>query len=382
MCFKNKLKDLIILFEKWLSDPEDNVQLLQWIDSARIISDSFEFSDNEQSYIDRIIDMYAEQLKIKISHKNLEISSNCPSQEQLDELLSRKQFEQRSPEWYKQMTEIISASELGNLFAAPRQRAKLVVSKTLPYVPRNQPHAILSDRMSAFDWGIRFEPVVKQIYELKYGVTLRELGRLHHPIDPRCTASPDGLVYHCPKNERKGRLIEIKCPVTREIDGIIPKDYYTQMQMQLHVTGLTVCDYVEAEFASRYNGLLQKEGPCLYSGYIAVVRYDEMKENQEFYYIYSPVNCDADWKPDIMDEVVEITPWRLMLWSEQMVTRNEDWWISLQPMIQTFWDDVEKTKRGEFTIPETTRPYKKSKVEVCQIVFKKMDENGNDIQMN
>jgi hypothetical protein len=71
-----------------------------------------------------------------------------------------------------------------------------------------------------------------------------------------------------------------------------------------------------------------------------------------------------------------------MLWSEQMVTRNEDWWISLQPMIQTFWDDVEKTKRGEFTIPETTRPYKKSKVEVCQIVFKKMDENGNDIQMN
>ena len=77
--------------------------------------------------------------------------------------------------------------------------------------------------MSAFDWGIRFEPVVKQIYVEKYGTTLKELGRLHHPVNPMCTASPDGLVYHCPRGQRTGRLIEIKCPVTREIDGTIQK---------------------------------------------------------------------------------------------------------------------------------------------------------------
>lgn len=59
--------------------------------------------------------------------------------EYLDELLARKQTEQRTEEWYQQMSTIISASELGNLFASPYQRAKFVKSKTVPYKIRNQP---------------------------------------------------------------------------------------------------------------------------------------------------------------------------------------------------------------------------------------------------
>ena len=377
MSFKNKLQDLIILFEKWLSDPQDSTQLLQWKDSALTISYSFDFSSIQQSYIDRIIDMYLEQLEFKI--KNYKINDNIPSQEELDSLLNQKQIEQRTEEWYKQMVEIISASELGNLFASPRQRAKLVISKTVPYVPRNQSLAVLSDYMSPFDWGIRFEPVVKLIYEYKYHTVLKELGRLYHPYDSRCTASPDGLVYSCPKKERTGRLIEIKCPVTREIDGTIPKDYYSQMQMQLHVTQLQKCDYVEAEFSSKYNQLAPKEGPSEYSGFIALIRYSEFKDNQEFYYLYSPVNCDSNWKPNTSDEIIELIPWRLIKWSEQLVTRNEEWWTSLCPMIDRFWEDVEKAKKGEFVVPESTRAPKKSQPEKCLIVFHKMDENGQKI---
>ncbi len=382
MDFKSKMMDLITLFEKWLSDPEDHSQIQQWTESAQSLSYTYDFNDNEQYYIDRIITMYSDQFKTKIHHGLIEMPSNLPSRDQLDELLNRKQIEQRTPEWYKQMTEIISASELGSLFGAVRQRAKLVVSKTLPYEPRYQPLATLSDRMSAFDWGIRFEPVVKQIYEYKYEVTLKELGRLHHPIDSRCTASPDGLVYDCPKKIRTGRLIEIKCPVTREIDGIIPKDYYAQMQMQLQVTGLTKCDYIEAVFSSPYQQQKMKEGPGIYNGRIAVVRYDEVKDGQEFYYLYSPINCDIDWNPTIREneEIVEWIPWNLLTWSEQLVLRNEDWWTSLKPIINTFWEDVEKAKKGEFTIPESTRAPKKPKVEKCLIQFNKLDENGNNLE--
>jgi len=381
MDFKTKMMDLITLFDKWLSDPEDHSQIHQWIESAQQLSSSYDFNIKEQYYIDRIITIYSEQFKIKIDRDLIEMSSDLPSNEILDELLNRKQIEQRTPEWYKQMSEIISASELGNLFAAPRQRAKLVVSKTVPYQSRNQPLAVLSDRMTAFDWGIRFEPVVKQIYEYKYEVTLKELGRLHHPIDPRCTASPDGLVYNCPKNIRTGRLIEIKCPVTREIDGIIPKDYYAQMQMQLQVTGLIKCDYIEAVFSSTYHSTKIKEGPGLYNGKIAVVRYDDIKDNQEFYYLYSPVNSDIDWNPILKEneEIVEWIPWSLLTWSEHIVLRNEDWWNTLQPMIELFWEDVEKAKRGEFTVPESTRAPKKQKIEQCLIQFHKLDENGNQL---
>jgi len=376
MLFQDKLKDLIELFEKWLSEPEDNVQLEYWINDAESLTYSFEFTDSEQYYIDKIIEMYEEQFKFKILHKHKTIQPI----EILDELLNRKQIEQRTSEWYAQMNSIISASELGNLFASPYQRAKMVLSKTVPYESRNQQLAIPSDRMSAFDWGIRFEPVVKQIYEYKYGVIVRELGRLIHPTYNKCSASPDGLVYYCPKNERTGRLVEIKCPVTREIDGTVPKDYYAQMQMQLHVTQLKNCDYVEAQFSSKYNNTPERIGPGIYNGFVGLIRYEEMNGNQEFYYMYSPVNVDNEWKPEIKDgeEIVEIIPWRLIQWHEQIVTRSEEWWLSIKPLIDIFWEDVEKAKRGEFVAPKSTR-VKKIKEEKCIIIFKKLDENGNSI---
>lgn len=359
MTFYNKVRDLIILIEKWLCDPEDSTQLEQWLESFDILAHSFEFSDEEQGYIDTIMDMYEEQLKTNIKMKKTEIQSS----NYLNELLDRKQIEQRTPAWYEQMSTIISASELGNLFASARQRAKMVVSKSVPYQHRNQSLAVTSDRMSAFDWGIRFEPVVKQLYEYKYGTTIKELGRLYHQTDKRCAASPDGLVYHCPKNERTGRLIEIKCPVTRIINGKIPKDYYSQMQMQLHVTGLKVCDYVEAVFSSKYNNTPKREGPVLYNGFIAVVN-----NSTNLYYMYSPINV-KDWTPVTDDEIVEIIPWNLVQWGEQMVTRSEEWWTSILPVIDAFWEDVEKAKRGEFTVPESTRKRKS----VCDIVFHKLE---------
>jgi hypothetical protein len=385
--FHQKVKDWITLLENWLSYPDDYVQLEQWLTSAEELAYSYEFTDQEEEWIDQILDAYEDLFRKRLSLPKNE--SDQPSMEQLDELLQRKQTEQRTEEWYRQMSEIISASELGQLFAAPRQRAKLVMSKTIPYQPRNQPLAVYSDQMTAFDWGIRFEPVVKLIYEEKHKVIIKELGRLHHPQQPKCTASPDGLIYHCPKGVRTGRLIEIKCPVSREMDGTIPKDYYTQMQMQLHVTGLKTCDYVEAEFASPYSRQPPKEGPTEYSGMIALVFIRNplsQDSSGRFEYRYSPVNASNDWEPMLEEneEVVEHIPWRLMKWSEQLVVRNEEWWISLQPTLKTFWEDVEKAKHGEFTIPESTRPTKKAKImpsptlqgTPCMIQFHKLDENG------
>ena len=384
-----KVTEWLTLLENWLSPPDDQIQLQQWLDSANELAYSYEFTEEEELVIEQILDCYQIQFEQRLKQRQIDRSTDIPTKEQLDDLVTRKQTEQRTDAWYRQISEIISASELGQLFAAPRQRAKLVLSKTVPYVPRNMPLAVYSDQMTAFDWGIRFEPVVKQIYIEKYGTELRELGRLHHPQHPTCTASPDGLVYHCPNGQRTGRLIEIKCPVTREIDGTIPKDYYAQMQMQLHVTGLQFCDYIEAEFASPYSRHSMKEGPTHYSGMIALIfQRDPLSVDGagQFEYRYGPVHSGSEWQPMLEDneEVVEYIPWRLMKWSEQLVVRNEEWWISLQPTLKTFWEDVEKAKRGEFLIPESTRPSKRIKtlsastdsLSDCLIQFTKLDENG------
>jgi putative phage-type endonuclease len=388
--FFRDLKEIIYLLENWLHTPNDLVQIEVWIESAEKIVDSYDFNDKENSYIDSILEIYEKQfkdliiLKQGLAKEGLELIQGeitHISQEFIDGLVNRKQIEQRTHEWYEHMTQILSASELGKLFASPRVRAQLVVSKTQPYIPRQNSLAVPSSSMSAFDWGIRFEPVVKQIYEYKYNVEVRDLGRLTHPTDPRCSASPDGLVYKCNSQnniDRKGRLIEIKCPVTREIDGQVPKDYYAQMQMQLQVTGCKQCDYIEAQFASQYNNNQIKEGPGLYNGYIALIRYANPTYEKEFYYIYSQINQSTNWIPDmdnIEDEIIEIIPWSLLQWSEQVVERNEDWWKGIQPAINNFWEDVEKTKRGEFHIPESTR-IKKQKEDKCAIIFNRLDENG------
>ena len=378
MKVKEKLQILIDLIENWLSDPEDNTQLIEWHEEVDEIIYTLDCSEVEETCLNRVVEMYDEQIKQGLKRKHSQLS--VVTKEDLDDLLGRKQIEQRTPAWYAQMATILSASELGHLFASPYERGKLVLSKTVPPQPRYQPLAIPSDRMRAFDWGIRFEPVVKQIYEHKYGVTIKELGRLVHPVDPRCSASPDGLIYDCPKGERTGRLIEIKCPVTREVDGIISKKYLWQMQMQLHVTQLQYCDFVEAVIVSKYNNTVHQEGPSHYYGYVAVIRYAELKGDQEFYYVYSPINCDSDWTPEIKEEeeLVEITPWRLLQWSEQLVVRSEEWWTSLKPVMDTFWEDVEKVKQGLFVAPESSRT-KKVKEEKCLIHFHKVDENGKEI---
>jgi hypothetical protein len=380
MQFLEKLEVLVGLFENWLPNPQDDSQLEQWIDAAERLAYSYHFTDAEQDRIDTLIDMYEEQYKKKIEWHRKHSSTSIVPIAYLDELLGRKQLEQRTTAWYQQMATVISASELGKLYGSPRERAKLVFTKTVPPPERNQSLAILSDYMSPFDWGIKFEPVVKQIYEDKYGATIKELGRLSHPTNPRCTASPDGLIYHCPLHQRTGRLIEIKCPVSREIKENTPppKDYYSQMQMQLHVTGLTMCDYVEVVFTSKYRNKPIENISCEYSGFVALVRYAEPKGNQEYYYIYSPLNVDDTWTPEIKqdEEIVEITPWKMKQWNEQLVKRNEEWWTALQSILSVFWEDVEKAKRGEFAIPDSSRPLKK---ETCMIQFHKMDEYGQSL---
>lgn len=385
MTFLEKIGDLIHLWDNWIPEPNDNVQLDDWCDAAETLMDSFYFTEAEQPYVDRLLDRYEEQMRQLVEYKRTthSVVPSTVSREELDALLGRKQLEQRTPEWYQQMSTVLTASELGSLFGSERERAKLVLSKTVPYPMRNQPLAVTSDYMSAFDWGIRFEPVVKQIYEHRHGVIIKELGRMHHALDPRCTASPDGLIYTCPRNQLVGHLIEIKCPVTREIDGKVPKDYYAQMQMQLHVTGRPACEYVEAVFSSPYQRMALKEGPSIYDGHIALIRYATPKQGQDFYYAYSPINPPSDWIPPIGDEeeLIECVPWRLYQWNEQTVQRNEEWWAGLQATMESFWSDVEKAKKGEFVVPDSKRTPKAPVAEPCLIRFHKLDEVGNQIDL-
>jgi hypothetical protein len=370
--------------------PNDTTLIDRWIDEASELADGFGFEeDTERVWVERILEGYGAAFlatasasasasavavatataPITTSH-TLSVSPVTPavSAERIAALCARDQTEQRTAAWYAQMGNILSASELGSLFGSVRARAQLVLSK-VNFAPRPQQSlAVFSSSMSPFDWGIRFEPVVKQIYEHKYGATIQELGRLIGTIDPRVSASPDGLITAATDPALIGRLIEIKCPVTRQPDGKVPKDYYAQMQMQLHVTGLHECDFVEVVINAPYSSSLSRCGPGLYNGYVALVQTNTLHKDGSvvatFRYEYSPLNASSTWTPEDLKEgefVCETAPWSAFEIHEQVVHADPTWWPALKPKVDVFWEDVAKAKADPTYLQEHTVPKRGAK---------------------
>lgn len=92
--------------------------------------------------------------------------------------------------------------------------------------------------------GIRYEPIIRRIYEHIHSVKVEEYDCVPHPVYPFIGASPDGIVV---KGATRGRMVEIKCPQPSSIlkDGNrVRPEYWSQMQLQMEVCDLETCDYV------------------------------------------------------------------------------------------------------------------------------------------
>lgn len=368
-----KITEWISHLELSLPPPEDSKQLEHWLDTAEEQAEEALKEGDELHLAYLILNIYKAKYELVISKSIIDHTPTLKNEkliEHMDALCNRPQIEQRTTEWYLQIQRILGASELDDIFGTPLARAKLVMSKADPQPRPSQPLVVLSEHMSAFDWGIRFEPVVKQIYCHKYNAEIKELGRLISDSDHRLSASPDGLVYSGP---RMGRLLEIKCPCTREPDGKISKKYYTQMQSQMHVTQIDTCDFVEAVFISKYKTPIDKYGPGLYTGEILVIQTNSDDYAEPILsYMYSPLNLGHEFEPDLQSNeiILERVHWYLYEWHEQIVRADPHWWTNIKPTFDSFWDDVEKAKRGEFVMPESKRKPRKVKEDNCLIVIR------------
>lgn len=290
-------------------------------------------------------------------------------QDNLQQLISRKQITQRTEEWYAHANTVLTASEFSTILKKGITRGKLVLKKAAACAPEfNQQLAIPSDKMTPFDWGIRFEPVIKRLYEIIHNCHILELGRITHPTDNRVAASPDGIIDDASDNSYIGRLVEFKCPVSRDITDKVPEDYYVQMQIQCEVTQSARCDYVEAQFRSVYNNHIQ--GPSGPTAFFYGTIWLAESENNGMYsrrYIYGePRRTNityllTDYPPDLSDNenIIETIPWELMCYSEILVERDTEWYNTVAfPAMNEFWVDVAAAKKGEFVLPDSKRKKK------------------------
>jgi len=293
-----------------------------------------------------------------------------------ERLKSVASVQQQSQEWLQEKRDLITASEFSTILKDGLARYQIMREKTVKRISAaaEQQTVFLSRDgvLAPMAWGHRFEPVVKQIYESVTGSTVYSgLGRLRHPTLKRLAASPDGVVS-------KGCLLEIKAPITRDLeDDEIPYEYYCQMQVQMEVCDIGACDYCECRFRSG-SDFVDLSG-CQFVGALAVIGLAD--DYSTWKYVYSPLFPNTDegrcgaksWSPlvegecqtcrlDIVDGqtaefvscttcsnpgavVLEKCVWQLEDMQKLTVLRNPRWWSTVGlPEYNRFCSDLGKAR--------------------------------------
>lgn len=294
----------------------------------------------------------------------------------VERLMELPQIPQRTQEWYAQSKTVLTASEFATILGTPRAVGQLALQKAAP-APTEPPApprlACSTPEMSAMDWGVRFEPVVKQILTSMWGAEIVELGRLVHPTDKRLAASPDGAILNATDPARTGRLVEIKCPIRREVTGQIPFEYWCQMQIQMEVCDVDECEYVEVKINSGYKDKAmcpdsEKAGTQrhLFAGTVWLL---QEPNTLELKYAYTDLEL-KDLERESWN-VAETVPWNLDGIFIQVVARDRAWFTGTESARAAFWEKVAEARAGTFVLPASSRPARapraQPQVVVCKI---------------
>lgn len=145
-------------------------------------------------------------------------------------------IEQKTEKWYKQRYEMITASDIAAILnISPfMSRKRLLKQKTKDYniEENNKTNNFLTRH------GNKYEHEALLKYETESGEKCYETGLYQHGTYKWLGASPDGITYN-------GKLIEIKCPLKREIKHEIPNYYYPQVQIQMEVCNIDECIFIQ-----------------------------------------------------------------------------------------------------------------------------------------
>lgn len=238
--------------------------------------------------------------------------------------------DQRTDAWHARRSTMLTASEISKAksTATASSRRELIVSKLTP-------RSGGSGGVASLDWGTQFEEVAKELVE-QSGIGIKDLACVVHPDYDFLGASPDGLLLG--SGERHGRLIEIKCPISREVDpgAPIPDSYYDQVQLQLACTGLQDCEYsefkfVKQSFAEWLASSAQKSCFAVHTETRAVV-----------YKKISDTRTIQEWMISFMEDRLD---WDLVYWSlksrkDMLIHKDQEWFSSNLPSFRSVWQEI------------------------------------------
>lgn len=148
------------------------------------------------------------------------------------ELLKQKYDTQRSREWLALRNKMLTASDAATALGEnPYEKPSALVVRKCGFGPKFEGN-------DATRHGEKYEPIARDLYMEKTGEVVHEIGLVQHKEYKWLGGSPDGIT-------ESGRLIEIKCPMSRKIKDEVPGHYMAQLQILMEVLDLEVCDFIQ-----------------------------------------------------------------------------------------------------------------------------------------
>ena len=311
---------------------------------------------------------------------------------QVKYLMEIEQPEQRTQEWYEFRYNHITGSNAWKLYTTESAKKQLYYEKLAPFTVDTTKRTNTSD--NPLNWGHKYEPITTMLYEYKNKVKIGEFGCIPHKNIPFLAASPDGIVI---SEHMKGRMLEIKNVVSREITGTPKMEYYIQMQIQMEVCDLDECDFVETKFLeydSYYDFMNDKTRHNDDKGMIVVI----LENNNNFIYEYSNIGENSEKQLDLfIDSVYEKYNisgdmnsscgshkwfkniyWKLEKYSSVLVQRNKDWFNEAYPNMKEFWNNI----MDERKVPESHIKYQPKKRIPKTQNNEKTETNINVVKIN
>jgi putative phage-type endonuclease len=316
-------------------------------DLMEIINYDEDYYDNEmiETFVDYYFDIIGVPNKYSFYYNELE-ENDIDSDESPDKLFKTIMrlkdepiIEQRTQEWLEMRHNMLSASNIYRAFKSQATISSLVRDKSSPL--ENTTYNAKGGLHNPMAWGTLFEPVSVSIYEMINKTKIGTFGCIKHKKWEFLGASPDGINVLPTNHEKFGKMLEIKNIYNREITGIPMSEYWVQMQLQMEVCDLPMCDFLETRF-------------CLYENIDEFIedKYDSGIFRGAFIqsedYTYSHFYLWDCWCGEIetfmflLDNEKKINGgfvhfWYLEEYSCVLVKRNSNWFSAILPRLNETW---------------------------------------------
>jgi len=260
--------------------------------------------------------------------------------------------DQRTNAWHLKRGEMLTASEIYKTVkdATACQRHELMVNKLTPRDSSSQMNTARS-----LLWGTRYEPIAKHIFEDMFGVQIVDTTCIPHPTHSFLGASPDGIQITADTTDpRYGRLVEFKCPISRDFDEStpVPSMYIHQMQLQMECAQLNCCDYMEMKFRDM-NFTEWSEVQTKYKSVFLVCE----DGNDVLYRNFNDTRSIVEWKDEVTAD--DERNWMFVFWvlqkyRHQVVQKDTNWLDTNLPYFDATWTEI-KAHRAAGTLPEKAK---------------------------